>query len=102
MSLGHQTDLQDHLDPVEALQDIQHTGFLHLLSVEQVADRVHLVQDLLEPQFVRLVNHNEEELIVDRIRGSSTDHLLTGQELVQHQVLVVQQSGLGIMAPTNV
>ena len=54
---------QDPLDRVDALQIV--TRSLGLPSEQAVAHRLQLEQDLLEPELVRLMDDDEEELVVD-------------------------------------
>lgn len=59
--------LQNQDDSIESLQNLQHARLLHVLHIEQGSDGVRLEDDLLEPELVRLVGHNEQVLIVNRM-----------------------------------
>ncbi len=66
-------------------------GAVRLAGVEQSADVVELVQDLLEPQLVDLMDHDEQHLVVFRAVGA---RLLQGQQFVDAQVGVVGDGGI--------
>ena len=57
--------LQDGEDPPQRVLRPVRLAFL-----EQAPDEVHLVEQLLEPELVHLVNDDEEELVVLGTRGS--------------------------------
>ena len=62
-------------------------GAMGLLRVEQPADLVNLVQQLLEPQLVDLVDDDEQRLVV---LGSLGPRLLQRQQIVELQIRAVR------------
>ncbi len=58
-------ELDDHDDPLEPLDDLQHLLLVDLLLEEDHSDRVDLEDDLLEPELVRLMGDDEQMLIVN-------------------------------------
>ena len=75
---------QDALDRVHPLQVV--TRALGIPCEEAIADRLQLEQQLLEPELVRLVDHDEQELVVD---GGIRQELLEREELRELQVAAV-------------
>ena len=75
---------QDALDRVHTLQVV--TCALGVACEEAVANRLELEQKLLEPELVRLVDHDEQELVVD---GWVREELLEREELGELQVAAV-------------
>ena len=84
---------QDPLDRVDALQVVTRT--LGIPFEEAIAHRLQLEQDLLEPELVRLVDHDEEELVVD---GGIREELLEREELGELQVAAVGEEELDVVA----
>jgi hypothetical protein len=77
-------------DPVHALDGRTDTLLIHIVTVEHIDHGLQLVDDLLEPQFVALVDDNEEHFLVcRRILQLGTAHALGSQELIEPQVLLV-------------
>ncbi len=62
------------------------TRTLGIPMEEAIADRLQLEQQLLEPELVRLVDHDEQELVVD---GGIREELLERQELGELEVTAV-------------
>lgn len=58
-------ELDDHDDPLEPLDNLQHLLLVDLLLEEDHSDRVDLEDDLLEPELVRLMGDDEQMLIVN-------------------------------------
>ena len=58
-------ELDDHDDPLQSLDDLQHLLLVDLLLEEDHPDRVDLENDLLEPELVRLMGNDEQMLIVN-------------------------------------
>ncbi len=58
---------------------------------EDVDDGVELVEDLLEPQLVRLVDDDEQQLVVGVAAVLVADRLLARQQPIELQVVVVVQ-----------
>ena len=59
-------------------------------------DRVDLVEDLLEPQLVRLVNDHEEHLVVGGLAVFHALGRLAGEQPIELQVLRVVERTAGL------
>lgn len=57
--------LDDHDDPLEPLDNLQHLLLVDLLLEEDHSDRVDLEDDLLKPELIRLMGNDEQMLIVN-------------------------------------
>src|SRR5436190_9123723 len=68
---------------------------VRLVALEQPADAIEFVQQLLEPQLVDLVNDDEQHLVVLR---SGRARLLQRQELVDLQVTRVSERGFVVVS----
>jgi len=79
----------DPLDGVDASEEV--TGSVGVVGEQGLPDRLQLEQDLLEPQLVRLVHHDEQQLIVGRRVGQ--------QGLKLQQFGDPQVRGVGELAP---
>ena len=66
---------------------------------EAIADRLQLEQQLLEPELVRLVDHDEQELVVD---GGIREELLEREELGELEVAAVGEEYLDSFASSLV
>ena len=75
---------QDPLDRVDALEIVTHS--LGVTREEAIADRLQLEEQLLEPELVCLMDHDEQELVVD---GGIGEELLEREELGELQVAAV-------------
>lgn len=53
VSVLEATYLQNHHNPVETLQNLERTRLFDVLGAEEIANRIQLEDDLLEPQLVR-------------------------------------------------
>ena len=82
-------------DPVEVADGAQHVAIGDDPG-EDSDDGVELVEDLLEPQLVRLVHDDEQQLVVGMPAVPITLRLLARQELLELQVVVVVQRLLGV------
>ena len=87
VELRHQ-HLQDGEDALERV-----LGAVGLVGVEQAPHVVELVQDLLEPQLVDLVDHDEEHLVV---LGAVRERPLQREQLVDAQVRVVGDGAIAV------
>ncbi len=76
-------DLEDGEDPLQRGVDRR-----QLVALEAVAQMVELVQHLLEPELVDLVDDDEEHLVVLRPAGLGA---LAGEQLVELQVVRVSE-----------
>jgi hypothetical protein len=66
-----------------------HVGVGDELWGEEFDDAVHLVEDLLEPQLVHLVDRDEQQLLVGLVPELRALRGLRRQQLVELQVVVV-------------
>jgi len=82
------------LDGADATQarhgDVQ-IAVVDRLAGEDLADRVEFNKDLLEPEFIGLVHHNEEELVVHRTTALGALRVLGVQDEVETKVVPVVQ-----------
>ena len=65
---------------------------MRVVGGQQLTHTIELVQQLLEPQLVDLVNDDEEELVVF---GPGGARLLQGEEIVHAQVAAVGYGAVG-------
>ena len=79
-------------DALLALDDVQQLFLGHKGHVEIVDDGVQLVIDLLKPQFVHLVDDNEEHFVVGRLADLDASKVLGREDLIQLQVLAVMHA----------
>ena len=80
-------DLQDRQDPFQrVLRTVRFVAF------EPLTNAVELVQQLLEPELVDLMDDDEEELVVLR---SCRSRLLQREQLVDLQVARIRDGGVG-------
>ena len=86
--------LLDLGDAVEAGDDSQHLGFGNSCRGEQLGNLVEFPEDLLEPQFVSLVDDDEQHLVVYRRSASGRGQLLAVQQPIELQIVrVVERLG---------
>ena len=76
-------------DPLEVVQRAPDVALVHELRAHDRDHRVELVQALLEPELVRLVGDDEQQLVVRRPAGLRALERLAGEELLELQVLSV-------------
>ncbi len=88
VDLLHQQTL-DVDDPLEVSDQHPHLALFHRAVLEDGEHRVKFMEDLLEPEFVGLVDDDEEHLIVDRSAPFGAFQVLSVEELVQLEVVRV-------------
>ena len=86
LDLGH---------PMQVADRPQHVAIGHDPG-EDVEDGVELVEDLLEPQLVRLVDDDEQQLVVGLAAVLAAHRLLARQQAIELQVVVVVQRLPGV------
>jgi hypothetical protein len=103
---GHRLQHADHadqqiLDLIDATQAGHrraHVGLVHGVLVEDPEDAVELPDDLFEPQLVRLVDHDEEHLVVHCFPATGALQLLRSQKGIQIEIVGVVDALFAHMA----
>ena len=88
-------DLLDLDDALEPRHRHAYAALVHRVVAEEAHHRVQLVQDLLEPELVGLVHHDEEHLVVGGSARLGAFRGLAREELVELQVLAVVHGLVG-------
>ena len=78
--------LQEPLDRVDSPKSLRDAP--QVIAIERRGGRVELVQELLEPELVNLVNDDEQHLVVMRRLG---ERLLKSQQLVNLEIRSVRE-----------
>ena len=71
---------------------------MRLVAAQQLRDAIELVQQLLEPELVDLVDDDEEQLVVF---GPVGPRLLQREELVELQVVPVGDGRVGVVIDSS-
>ncbi len=79
----------------KAAQGHSDAALVHRVVAEEGQHRVELVQDLLEPELVGLVHHDEQHLVVGGPAVGEALGRLAREELIELQVLRVFDGGVG-------
>ena len=98
--LHHQDLLDEQLldldHPVEAGNGQSEVAFVDGPLGEEIAHRAHVVNDLLEPELVHLVDNDEQHFIVGRLACFFAHQLLAVQEFVELEIAVIMNGGIGL------
>ena len=80
--------------PMQPIRHFQQLLLRHWNLHHYRANRIHLDQNLAEPQFVNLMHDNKQMLVVRRLLRLNRQHPLILQQLINLQIFPIRHSAL--------